>query len=56
MGSFEKDQEHLGKPMDEILSDEEVDPFEASSDSLSSYGSEDRDEPLIKRKKQEIIQ
>lgn len=56
MGSYEKEQERLQKLMNEIFSDEEVDPFEASSDefnpsSSSSTSSEGSDEPLVKKKK-----
>ncbi|CAH1971000.1 unnamed protein product [Acanthoscelides obtectus] len=59
MGSYEKEQQRLQKLMDEMFSDEEADPFEASSDeyepdswhSSSSYSSKGSDGPLVKKKK-----
>lgn len=60
MGSFEKDQQCLQKLMDELLSDEEPDPFEASSsdeyepdgsDSSSSSSSKGSIKPIVKKKK-----
>lgn len=58
MASYENEQRTLQKLMEEVLSDEEDEPFQASSDEYepdsshsSSYSSADSDEPLVKKKK-----